>query len=338
MPLAKQLETHSQSFSDIIADRICGGHDQNCVVLFEGKMGAGKSAASLRLAFDTSLILAKRLGGRPEDYFTLDNVAILTGEETLRITRNLKKHSIYILDDIGAEGMSARGWQSDQNQVMTKLMQTFRTMGNLLIMSSPDKDFVDVIARKLIHYKVTMVATYYSINTSLGKLSTVRKIYTKDSSPNLYPFLRGKNCVYNYIRFSLPPKPIMDKYKKMRDEGERKMNLAAQEEMIYKRQIAAMKEEEKRIKMEEKIEEYKARGGTIASFNGGVIDVKQAVKDKKDMKDMESKQRKENARLYKSYVRSGMDATEALEQASTKTGIKLSQPSVLRDCKKYGIE
>jgi hypothetical protein len=106
----------------------------------------------------------------------------------MRIAKDLKKFGIYILDDAGAKGLSARNWQSDQNEVMTKLLQTFRTNNNLLIMSSPDKGFVDKIARTLLHYKVTMTEPHFNEGYTLGKLSTVKKISTKDNNLNLYPF------------------------------------------------------------------------------------------------------------------------------------------------------
>jgi len=287
------------SFSQIIADKICGGHKQHLIVLAEGKTGSGKSYATLRLAFDCSLLFAKRLGGRPEDYFTLNNVGILTGEETLRIAKNIKPHGIYILDDAGAEGLSSRKWQSEQNEVMTKLLQTFRTNENLLIMSSPDKSFVDKIARTLIHYKITMAQAHFDKGFTLGKLSMVRKIYTKDGSTNLYPFIRMHGMVINYVKFILPPKAMCDAYDKKRARIEREMNLDS---------IARMEgnQEEKEAKAEK--QEHKA-------------EVEEA--------------RKTNARMYKELVKTGVKADIALKQASKATGVVLCLHTVQRDYNRF---
>ena len=334
MPLAKELNYPLDSFSNILADRITSGNNQHAVILFEGKTGAGKSVASLRLAFDTSLLLAERLGKRPEYYFNMNHIGILTGAETIRITKNIKKHCIYILDDAGAEGLSARNWQSDINETMTKLMQTFRTRENILIMSSPDKGFIDKIARTLIHYKVTMVKAYYDIGLTLGKLSTVRKIYTKDGSGNLYPFLRSKGVVYNYISFKKPPEQLLDAYKAKREMIEKEMNELAIVEMEEKREMRELVEEERKLKMVAKIAKLKDEG-----IDTKTMSAKDIAKLKVEQAETEIKQREENARLYKSYIKAGMSAKEAIEQAGNMTGIrKISETTIRSDCRKYGIE
>ncbi|WP_292379377.1 hypothetical protein [Methanosarcina sp. UBA289] len=303
MGLKKESPEENITLSEIIANKICGGHNQHCIIFFEGKTGAGKSYASLRLAFDVSLQFAKRLGGRPEKYFNIDHVGILTGEETIRIAKNIEQYGIYILDDAGAEGLSARNWQSDQNEVMTKLLQTFRTNNNLLIMSSPDKSFVDKIARTLLHYKVTMTQAYYNQGITLGKLSTVKKISTKDNNTNLYPFLRAKGVIFNYVQFTMPPEWITKEYDLRRKRIEREMNLKAIEEFEGTRDKAKLKEQ------------HKLEAG-----------INKASEDEK---------RKNNARLYKSFIKEGMKASEALEKACGVTGAKVSQRTVVRDYEKF---
>jgi hypothetical protein len=152
MGLKKDQPDEDISFSEILAKRVCSGHNQCAVIIIDGPMGTGKSLASLKLAHDTSLWFAKMLGGHPRDYFGIDNVGILTGDETIRIVKSIKQHKIFILDDAGAEGLNNRAWSSDQNKMMSKLLMTFRTQNNILIMSSPSQDFLDVVARKLAHF------------------------------------------------------------------------------------------------------------------------------------------------------------------------------------------
>ncbi|MGI5846251.1 MAG: ATP-binding protein [Alphaproteobacteria bacterium] len=299
MGLKKDFKGEIPSFSEMLANRICGKHNQHAIILFEGKTGTGKSYASLRLAYDCSLLFAKKLGGRPEDYFTLNNVGILTAEETIRIAKSIKQYGIYILDDAGAEGLSSRKWQSEQNEVMTKLLQTFRTNNNLLLLSSPDKGFIDKIARTLIHYKITMAHAFFDKGVSLGKLTTVKKIYTKDSSTNYYPFLRAHGMVFNYILFTLPPKALCEAYDRKRKRIEREMNLRA----------IAMLEESKK---------------------------KEAAKIEKQKKKAEAEEaRKINARLYKQFVESGVKAQDALKRASKATGVVLSLRTVQRDYDRF---
>lgn len=220
------------SFAEIVCDKICSGYDQHIIMLIEGKTGDGKSNASLDLAYNVSLLMADRLGGVPSDYFTIDNIAILTGEEVLRIAQNIKPHGIYILDDVGAEGLSARNWQSDINEVMTKILQTFRTNENLLIMTVPDRGFVDKIARNLLHYKIVMAQKWFSRGITLGRLSTVRKIYNKDDGKNIFPYVRHRGVIYNYASFGLAPHNLVAAYKKKRKEIEAEMRADSLDELM----------------------------------------------------------------------------------------------------------
>jgi len=224
-PLVDKSKQPTKSLAEIICKKICTGFNQHAIVMIEGKTGTGKSNAALDFAFNVSLHMADTLGGVPEDYFTPDNVAILTGEEVIRIAKNIKQHGIYILDDIGAEGLNARNWQSDINSVMTKILQTFRTKENLLIMTVPDRGFVDKIARNLLHYKIVMVHAWFNRGLTLAKLSTVTKTYSKDGGNNKYPFIRDGNIVYNYAIFKRAPKHLIVSYEKARHEIEEKMRL-----------------------------------------------------------------------------------------------------------------
>lgn len=230
LPLCKTKKDRVKTFDEIICDKICTGYNQHAILMVEGKTGTGKSNAAIDLAFKVSLQMANRLGGKPEDYFTIDNIAILTGEEVIRIAKNIKQHGIYILDDIGAEGLNARNWQSDINAVMTKILQTFRTKENLLIMTVPDRGFVDKIARNLLHYKIVMKQAWFSKGITLGKLSTVVKVSNKDNGNNHYPFIRHDGITYNYAVFNRAPKFLINLYEVRRHEIEEQMRLDSIEE------------------------------------------------------------------------------------------------------------
>lgn len=240
------------SFAEVICDKICSGHNQHVIMMIEGKTGTGKSSAAIDIAYKTSLLMADRMGGKPEDYFTIDNIAILTGEEVIRIAKNINQHGIYILDDVGAEGLSARKWQSDINMLMTKILQTFRTKENLLIMTVPDRGFVDKIARNLLHFKVVMKHAWFDKGITLAKLATVTKMYNKDNGGNIYPFIRHRGVIYNYAYFQQPPKFLLDTYDKRRKEFEEDMRISSIEE--FEEAAKAAEEntpDKKRSKMDE---------------------------------------------------------------------------------------
>lgn len=239
----------------------------------------------------------------PTDFFTLDNVTVLTAEETIRVAKNIKQFQIVIIDDAGAEAMSARGWQSKQNQIMVKLLQTFRTSNNVLIISTPSFDLVDKIARGLIQYRVFMVEKYFEQGFTLGKLSTVKRIYTKDGKSNLYPFLRSHGKIYNYCKFLLPPKELREAYERKRKMLERQMNLKA---------ISDMEEE---------------TAAESAKTNGS----KAKEASEKD------EVRKKHATLM-SLVKKGVKSEEALRKATEATGLELSQRTVIRDYNRLVLE
>ena len=92
---------------------------------------------------------------------------------------------------------------------MIKLMQSFRTRNCVLIISSPSADLVDKIARGLIEYRVLMTTPFFDKGFTLGKLSTVKRISTKDGGSNLYPFLKSHGKIFNYVRFFLPPDDLL---------------------------------------------------------------------------------------------------------------------------------
>lgn len=241
-------ESETLSFAEVTCDKICSGHNQHIIMMIEGKTGDGKSNAALDLAYNVSLLMADRLGGIPEDYFTLDNVAILTGEEVIRIAKNIKQHGIYILDDVGAEGLNARNWQSDINEVMTKILQTFRTKENLLIMTVPDRGFVDKIARNLLHYKIVMTQKWFNFGMTMGRLSTVRKQYNKDDGKNIFPFIRHKGIIYNYAYFGRAPKEMIDEYEIRRHKIEEEMRVSSIDEFEENIESAEEKKSDKKLK------------------------------------------------------------------------------------------
>ena len=298
--LKKYKPEETITFAEIIANKICSGHNQHIICFFEGPTGAGKSNACNRLCYDVSLLFADRMGGRPEDYYNVDHIAIMTMEEVFRVAKSMKKFGIYNLDDIGAEGMTARNWQSDVNEVMTKLLQTFRTKNNLLVMSSPSRDFVDKIARTLLHYKVTMVKAWYDRGICLGKLSTVQKMYQKDGSNNIYPFVRHKGIAYNYTAFTLAPDHIRLPY------------------------------EEKRTKLEE---EMNAKSMQDAQ------DKMEGVKDEmiKLQKDVQSNKKFTHAQIYVDFLSQGYSSKEANKFASEQSGISQTVRTTQRDIEKFHI-
>lgn len=239
------------TISQIFADKICTKFTQHAIVIIEGKTGSGKSTAALDIAYKCSVEFAIRLGGIPTDYFEVDtHTAIISPEEVVTLAKNLKRYGIYILDDIGI-ALGARNWQSEINSVLTGIMQTFRTQQNLLIMTAPDRNLVDKIARNLAHFKIVMTESHFRKGITIGKLSTVHKIYQKDSGANIYPYIRHKNVCYNHAVFHLPPQSITYSYEKRRHDIEEEIREKSIEEFKENTLIADAKKKDKLEKAKE---------------------------------------------------------------------------------------
>lgn len=223
-------EIEQMTMSEMIAKKICSNHKQHVIMMIEGKTGTGKSYAAMDLAYNTSLQMADRLGGHPTDYFNLDHIAVITPDEVVRVSKSIKKHGIYILDDIGV-GLSSRKWQSKGNEVLTNILQTFRTQNNLIILTVPDGAFIDKIARKLLHYKVVMKFADFNHGFTVGKLYKVTRSPTKDSQNNMYTFVRGPGIQYNHCSFGKPPQAICDAYDERRETLQQELQNKALQEL-----------------------------------------------------------------------------------------------------------
>ena len=65
-------------------------------------MGTGKSWTMLELARLISFYISQHLGGKPEDYFNMnDNLGIMVMDEIAKVYEHMDTHShqVYIIDD-----------------------------------------------------------------------------------------------------------------------------------------------------------------------------------------------------------------------------------------------
>lgn len=229
------MKADKMTLASLLADEIANGYNQHRIMFIEGKTGTGKSNAAIDLAHKTSIEFSKRLGGLPEDYFTIDNVAIITEKELIRVGETFKKFGIYILDDIGI-GFSAREWNTKGNKIIGYILQTFRTYNNLLIMTAPDREFIDKIGRNLLHYKVLMTGALFEHGVSYGSVSRVVKKYQKDNGGNMYPFIRRERTIFTSVKFQRAPDNLINEYEKRRFEIQdtmQKEKLAELKDMLF---------------------------------------------------------------------------------------------------------
>lgn len=201
--------------ADVFSDIIAAGSNKNIICLIEAIQGTGKSWSILDVCTWCAVGLAEKLGGNPWDYFTLDNVAIIMPDETMRVVKRMKKFDIVLFDDVSV-GYSCRKWQSKSNEAINNLLQTMRTDNNIIFLTVPDSESIDKTGRNSLHFKMYMDRPLHNLGLTLGRLSTVKKLYNSANRKTIYPYLKLPKKVYNNVRFDAPPKIITDEYEKRR--------------------------------------------------------------------------------------------------------------------------
>lgn len=209
--------------SELFGSVISSPHHQHLITMIIGKTGMGKSNAALDVAYKTSVYMANKLGGVPEDYFTMDNVAIISMDSIIDVMKNMKYRNIYILDDIGT-GWNARDFAKKSNKIMNNIVQTFRKYETLLILTLPDSFLIDSVPRNLLHYQIEMYKSEFDKGLTLGKISKVVRMHRMNK--NYYPFPVINGVKYVNCQFERAPEHIINDYEgkrtKVQEEEQRK--------------------------------------------------------------------------------------------------------------------
>ena len=215
-------DKHRLTMGELFGSRITSKHNQNAILNIVGKQGMGKSNAALYIATETAKWIAKHKGGKPEDYFTINNCAIMELDTIIPIVKNVDKlrYNIFILDDIGAS-YGARDYQNVVNKAFNKIIQTFRDSNTLVILTMPDDFLIDKVPRKLAHFQIEMTTQIFCKNVSIGKLSEVKEIYKAHKT--IFPFICENNVKYTRVMFKLVDGPMHEEYNKRRTEIRKRM-------------------------------------------------------------------------------------------------------------------
>lgn len=212
----------------VYGEIIASPFNQHAILMIIGKTGTGKSNAALDIADETAKYLAQVLGGTKEDYFTLDNVAIITMDSIIEVMGKLKYKNVYILDDIGV-GWNARDFQKKANKILNNIIQTFRNWNTLLIMTTPDPMLLDAVPRNLLHYQIEMQEQHFKQGISIGKVHQVIKKYRYGDV--IYPFIKYDRVKYAAAAFKRAPPDIANEYEKRRQDQQNVMQDANMEEL-----------------------------------------------------------------------------------------------------------
>lgn len=205
----------------IFAERVTGRHKKDVLMLLVGERGSGKSYTLLYLALRCAEEIAKELGGKPEDYFTLKNVAVIQDEGLEARMRNLQQYNVYILDDAGV-GWDSRAFATNMNRKLNHILQTCRTDNCILLISVIDPFTIDKVPRTMVRYYGEMAEQLHDYGQNLVKIFRNRRLYR--AGKNLTPHLRlGRNKVARRWIAYAPSPEIADEYDRVRDENAKKV-------------------------------------------------------------------------------------------------------------------
>ena len=158
--------------------------NENFMGLIIGMPGKGKTWAAARIAEQI------------DPTFTIDRVCI-SYKEFLQVMKQLASEweatgsvagKVVIFDEF-QQSASARKWQSQVNTAINDVLHTFRFMNLIVIFTTPHISFVDVNARAVMHFVITMKRKYKDRGLTLGKLNfTEIKNDPHNPSDKLYSF------------------------------------------------------------------------------------------------------------------------------------------------------
>lgn len=121
--------------------------NRNCLIAITGRAGTGKSYVALRIAYSLDPTFNEN---------TLSERIVRNEEEFLRLLvekDKLRKGSAVIFDEAGVS-LANREWQSLNNRIIDRILQTFRYRNLLTIFTVPYMTFMDIHAQKQLHYKI----------------------------------------------------------------------------------------------------------------------------------------------------------------------------------------
>jgi len=203
------------TLAERFAYRVAGHHNKNVIFILFGALGSGKSMALLSLADACSHWLAHIKGGAPEDYFTLeDNVAVIDPEMLREKLNNLKKYSIYILDDAGP-GYDARSFMSSVNKELGHIFQTCRTQNNIIMVSAPHGAMLDVNIHRLAQFYGEIVEVQHNRGQSFMKVFKITQSFRNRTKP-YYAYLTVGPATIKRFQVLMPPKDLVERYDKIR--------------------------------------------------------------------------------------------------------------------------
>lgn len=211
-------------FIEWAADRVTGEDKQDLVIFLQGRRGSGKSYSCLYIGKRLGQAIAKRMGGKWQDYFSLEYCATLEDNEAvIRILNNAGMYKVVLIDDCSL-AISNRGWNSPQNRNFNALLSICRTNRWILLLTAPLKSHIDNQVREMTDITGTVYKSFHKgvgINILKMTSSEISTVGNKEYTKKLH---FEKKKVDFWVTFR-PDEELARQYDIQRDEGTKRINL-----------------------------------------------------------------------------------------------------------------
>ena len=189
--------------------------NKNFIGVINCSTGSGKSYAGLKLCLDISKILGSNFTVKDNVDFSFIGLLKKT-----KLPQNTKAGTCFLFEEVGAMGGGGAGreWQSKANKFFTSFLQTTRHKRQILIFTFPQFNFLDSIARALVHMQMIMQGIDFKKKVSYLKPYLIQ---TNDRTGKMYfKLLRftieGVRHKLTSQRMGLPPEDMIKEYEKMK--------------------------------------------------------------------------------------------------------------------------
>jgi uncharacterized membrane protein len=160
-------------------------------------------------------MIADKMGGKPEDYFTLKNSCILSDSESINaVLRDAGENQIILCDDTGIT-FGNRNFMDRKNQDFNRILAICRTMRWFLIFTVPLRSQVDLQLRQLANFYGIVYKSFHSARFNVLKIYSTDVKETRKYETYSRRLTFDEKKVDFYVCFA-PPDALVKEYDKIR--------------------------------------------------------------------------------------------------------------------------
>jgi len=191
-------------------------NNKNVILVFTGSTGSGKTYNSLSAGEDWYKFQFNSL-------FPIENVCFSLGSLMKRIvelrdTKKLKKGTLFILEEAGAN-FGSLDFQNKISKMFSYILQSFRSMNLILLMTVPVLTMINKQARQLIHANFITAGIDYDNN--IGRVKPLFHQLNQQTGKDYWKYPRvvvdGRMIKIERLEFPLPSESLLVAYERKKD-------------------------------------------------------------------------------------------------------------------------